>query len=120
MSIKPKQKRKVSAKQLANLVPFKKGYDPKRNYKGAPDTTARVREFIKELAALKTTVKSENGKKGQITLLENLLLDMLNSPNAQDRQNILKAMYPGLLVDEVKSVNTHKVIKVTLKKDNDA
>ncbi len=112
-------KKKMSPKSLKNLIPFTKGFDPRRNLKGAPDTTSDIRKLIKELAGMTTKAKSEDGKMGKITLLENLLLDMLNSSNAQDRQNILKAMYPGLLVDEVKNINTHKIIKVTIKKEDE-
>lgn len=110
-------KKKVHPNSLKNLIPLKKGYDPRRNTKGAPDTTAQIRKQIKELASMTTEVKGEGGKKVKLTLLENLLLDMLNSASAQDRQNILKAMYPGLLVDEVKDISTKRVIKVSIKKE---
>ena len=112
-----KSRTQTNPKSLANLIPFKKGYDPNRNLKGAPNTTSELRKAIRELANGSTTVKDEKGKQGKITLLQNLLLDMLNSANAQDRQNILKAMYPGLLVDETKDLTDKRVIKVTLKKE---
>jgi PBSX family phage terminase large subunit len=54
---KKKTKRKVNEKSLANLKPFKPGFDPNRNLKGAPprgqdwrETLKRITEYTREEA----------------------------------------------------------------------
>lgn len=55
------------------LVPFKKGYDPRRNLKGRPKSFDQLRELAQMLA----NTKIGNGKDdGDITVVQNILYQM--------------------------------------------
>jgi hypothetical protein len=77
---------------------FKKGYDPRRNLRGTPKDAITARKLMRKIAA--ELLQLPNGG-GEITRVEAMLTAMFSSKAPADRQNILKALWPGLLKDEV-------------------
>lgn len=54
-----KKQRKMSPKSLANLKPFEKGDDPRRNLNGRPKSFDQLRELFQEIAAEETTSRGK-------------------------------------------------------------
>lgn len=93
---------------MSGLVHFKKGYDPRRNNKGAPKEATQVRKMIRNLAAEVINVgKGKNSR--EVTRLQKLVLGMLSSDSPVDRVNILKALYPELFSENVNVKNSGPV-----------
>jgi len=88
-----------------NLKPFKKGYDPRRNLKGVPKDAIAARKLFRKVGAelLRIQEKQANGENVEydITRMEAMIRLKFSSRAPADFQTILKAMYPGLLRDEV-------------------
>ena len=78
--------------------PFVKGYDPRRNLRGTPKDSIAARKLLRKIAAELLQLPN-NG--GEITRVEAMLTAMFSSKAPADRQNLLKALWPGLLKDEV-------------------
>jgi hypothetical protein len=95
-----------------NLRPFKKGDDPRRNLKGVPADAIAARKLFREIGAelLKLEERKKNGEVviTEISRLEAKIQLMFSSRNPRDSELILKAMYPGLLKDEVDVKGTGK------------
>ena len=70
----------------------------KRNMRGVPPDAIRARHLIRRIAA--ELLKMPNSPE-EITRIEAMLRVMFSSKAPADRQNILKALWPGLLKDEV-------------------
>jgi hypothetical protein len=83
-----------------NLKPFVKGYDPRRNLRGTPKDVIAARKLIRKIAAELLTVK-ENGGEYEITRLEAAIRLKFGSRAPKDFETLLKALYPGLLKDEI-------------------
>jgi hypothetical protein len=88
-----------------NLVPMKKGYDPRRNLRGVPKDAIEARKFFRKIGAELLAIK-EKGETGEsveyeITRLEAAVRLKFSSRAPKDFETILKAMFPGLLKDEV-------------------
>lgn len=89
------------------LKKFQKGPDPRRNLKGVPKDTIAARKLIRQIGAeLVALPKDENGNVRELTRFELLIRAMYGSKAPADRQNLLKALAPGLLKDEI-DVNAH-------------
>lgn len=73
-----------------NLKPFKKGYDYRRNYNGAPSDAIAARKLINEIGA--EVIKED----GDITRYVEMIRKMFSSKNPKDRELLFKAI-PGLL-----------------------
>lgn len=89
--------------------PFMIGYDPRRNLKGVPKTAIKGREMIRkigaELVRVSEKVITADGQAVEIaydiTRLEGMVRLMYTSKAPQDKQTLLKALFPGLVVDEL-------------------
>ena len=84
---------------------FKKGYDPRRNLRGVPRDTIKGRALIRKIGAelLHIKEKGENGEivEYDITRAEAMIRLMFSSKAPADKQTLLKALWPGLVKDEV-------------------
>jgi len=85
-------------KKLPSGKPFKKGYDPRRNLRGVPKEAIKARHLLRKIAAELLTLPNGGG---EITRIEAMLTAMFSSKAPADRQNLLKALWPGLLKDEL-------------------
>ncbi len=98
-----------------NLKPFKKGYDPRRNLRGVPKEAIAARHLFRKVAAELLTIreKAENGETVEydITRIEAAIRLKFSCRAPKDFETILKAMYPGLLKDEVDVTSDGKAIK---------
>ena len=88
-----------------NLKPLAKGYDPRRNLKGVPKDAIAARKLIRQIGAELVHIK-EKGENGEnieydLTRYQVMVRLMFGSKNPTDRANLLKALSPGLLKDEV-------------------
>lgn len=111
-------KKKVTAKQRANLKPFVKGYDPRRNINGVPKDAIKGREFIRKVGAELIHLKDENGE-GDITRFYALVRRLYSSSNPKHTEIVFKAVMPGLLKDEIDVTSNGKKIVVRLVQDHD-
>lgn len=84
---------------------LKKGYDPRRNLRGVPKDAIEARKFFRKIGAelLRIKEKQENGETVEydITRLEAAVRLKFSSKAPKDFETILKALYPGLLKDEI-------------------
>jgi hypothetical protein len=108
-----------------NLKPFKKGYDPRRNLKGVPAEAIAARKLIRKIGAELIHIK-EGATEYDITRAEAMIRLMFGSKAPKDKEMLLKALWPGLLKDEVdvtsggeplKPPQVIEVIKTYEKKD---
>jgi hypothetical protein len=95
--------------------PFVKGYDPRRNLRGTPKDAITARKLMRKIAA--ELLQLPNGG-GEITRVEAMLTAMFSSKAPADRQNILKALWPGLLKDEVDITSEGKAITFIVKRED--
>lgn len=105
-----------TAPKLQKGVPFKKGYDPRRNLKGVPAEAIKARHMLRKIAA--ELIKLPNSDQ-EMTRISAMLRVMFSSKAPADRQNLLKALWPGLLKDEVDLTSGGEKIIVRLVKDED-
>lgn len=95
--------------------PFQKGYDPRRNLRGTPKDAITARKLFRKIAAELLTIreKNESGEAVdyELTRLEAMIRLMLSSKAPKDRETVLKAMFPGLLKDEVDVTSGGQTIK---------
>lgn len=95
----------VNDKSKANLKPFVKGYDPRRAIARVPKTSVKARELFRRIGAELLTIKERqaNGEDVEydLTRLEAAIRLKFSSKQPKDFETILKALYPGLLKDEV-------------------
>jgi hypothetical protein len=100
-----------------NLQPFKKGYDPRRNMRGVPKDAIEARKFFRKIGAELLTIKEKdaNGEAVEydITRLEAAVRLKFGSRAPKDFETILKAMFPGLLKEEV-DIKTPDGLKVII------
>jgi hypothetical protein len=91
-------------------VPFKRGYDPRRNLKGVPANAIAARKAIRKLGAELVHIKEKvydpaTGDHKEVeydlTRYEAMIRLMFSSKSSRDREILLKALAPGLLVDAV-------------------
>lgn len=94
------KKKGMTEKQLANLIPFKKG-DPRINRKGVPADAIAARKFIQDIGAELVKLKDDPNNKELVTLYEQMIRRMYKSKAPRDHELILKASTPGLLKDEM-------------------
>jgi hypothetical protein len=81
--------------------PFKKGYDPRRNLRGVPKEAIEMRKMLRKIAAELIKIRDEGGNEYEVTRLYARARLAFSSRNPRELELILKAMYPGLLKDEV-------------------
>ena len=119
----------VNPKSIDNLIPFKKGvYSPRRNLRGVPKDAIEARKFFRRIGAelLRIKEKQENGEdiEYEITRLEAAVRLKFSSRAPKDFETILKALYPGLLKDEIDLTSggekLNGVIRVVVHDDKDA
>ena len=88
-----------------NLKPFVKGYDPRRAIARVPKTAVKARELFRRIGAelLVIKEKQDNGEDVtyDITRLEAAIRLKYSSKAPKDFETIIKALYPGLLKDEI-------------------
>lgn len=118
----------VNPKSIDNLIPFKKGvYSPRRNLRGVPKDAIEARKFFRKVGAelLRIKEKQESGETVEydLTRLEAMVRLKFSSKAPKDFETILKALYPGLLKDEVEHSGGQelriKIIKVNGNADTD-
>jgi hypothetical protein len=84
---------------------FKKGYDPRRNLRGTPKDAITARKKIRQIAAelIHIKEKQDNGEviEYDITRADAMIRLMFSSKAPADKQTLMKALWPGLLKDEV-------------------
>jgi hypothetical protein len=95
---------------------FKKGYDPRRNLRGVPKEAIKARHLLRKIAA--ELIQMPNSGE-EMTRVEAMLRVMFSSKAPADRQNLLKALWPGLLKDEIDLTTGGDKIVVKLVKDED-
>lgn len=95
----------IGYKKPPEATRFKKGYDPRRNIRGTPKDAIEARKFFRKIGAelLRIREKQENGEAVEydISRLEAMVRLKFSSKAPKDFETILKAMFPGLLKDEV-------------------
>ena len=100
---------------------FKKGYDPRRNLRGVPADAIKARHMLRRIAAelIHVKEKTDAGEivEYDITRAYAMLRTMFASKAPADRQNLLKALWPGLLKDELDLTSGGEKIIVKLVKD---
>ena len=105
------------------LKPLKKGYDPRRNLRGVPKDAIEARKFFRKIGAELLTIKERqaNGEdvEYELTRLEAAVRLKFSSKAPKDFETILKAMFPGLLKDEVDVTSGGEVLKVLIQKASD-
>ena len=85
-----------------NLKPFKKGYDPRRNLRGVPKDTIKGRALIRKIGAELIHIEDKTtGESYDITRAEAMIRLMYSSKAPADKQTLIKALWPGLVKDEV-------------------
>lgn len=117
----------VNDKSKANLKPFVKGYDPRRAIARVPKTSVQARRLFRRIGAELLTIKERqaNGEDVEydLTRLEAAIRLKFSSKAPKDFETILKALYPGLLKDEVEHSGGQelriKIIKVNGHTDTD-
>lgn len=118
-----KTARKAARHPLPKGKPFVKGYDPRRNLKGVPASAIEARRRFQEIGAelLRIKERKANGQDVEydITRLDAMIRLKFGSKAPKDFEIILKAMFPGLLKDEVDVTSGGKKIVVGLKGDDD-
>ena len=77
--------------------PFVKGFDPRRNLRGVPAEAIKARRLLRKIASEIISMPNDGG---EMTRIEAMLRVMFSSRAPADRQNLLKALWPGLLKDE--------------------
>jgi hypothetical protein len=97
-----------------NGKPFVKGYDPRRNLRGTPKDAITARKLFRQIAAELLTIREKN-ERGEaveydITRLEAAIRLKFGSRAPKDFETILKALFPGLLKDEVDVTSGGKAI----------
>jgi len=119
----------INPNSLKNLQPFEKGvYSPRRNLRGVPKDAIEARKFFRKIGAelLRIKEKQENGETVEydITRLEAAVRLKFSSKAPKDFETILKALYPGLLKDEIDLTSDGEklngVIRVVVHDDKDA
>lgn len=103
-----------TAPKLPSGKPFVKGYDPRRNLKGVPREAIRARHMLRKIAA--ELIKLPNSEQ-EMTRVEAMLRVMFSSKAPADRQNLLKALWPGLLKDEVDLTSGGAAITFIVERD---
>ena len=106
-----------TAKKLQPGVPFKKGYDPRRNLRGVPKEAIQARKFFRKIGAELITIKEKqnNGEdvEYEVTRLEDWVRSKFGGKSSKDFETVLKVLYPGLLKEEV-DVNNSGEVKVVI------
>lgn len=96
---------KVGYKHPPKSGQFRKGYDPRRHLAGVPKEAIAARHFIRKIGAelLRVKEKQENGEvvEYDVTRAEALVRLMFSSKAPKDKETLMKALWPGLLKEEV-------------------
>jgi hypothetical protein len=90
---------------------FSKGYDPRRNLRGTPPDAITARKMLRKIAAELVALK-DGGGEGDVTRLYLMLRQMLSSRNPRHNEIVLKALFPGLLKDELDLTSGGKALEV--------
>lgn len=96
---------------------FKKGYDPRRNLKGTPREAITARKFIRRIAA--ELIKLPDSEI-EVTRAYAMLRLMFSSKAPKDKETLMKALWPGLLKDELDLTSGGEKLKgyVTISPDD--
>lgn len=101
---------------------FVKGYDPRRNLRGVPKDTIKGRALVRKIGAELIHIKEklDNGESVEydITRAEAMIRLMFSSRAPADKQTLLKALWPGLVKDEL-DVTSAGEVKVIIEYAND-
>src|SRR3989304_434318 len=82
-----------------NGKPFVKGFDPRRNLAGVPKETIAMRKHLRKIMAELLDMPDGSGVITRLDGMLRLMAGVRSTP--KDREVILKAMFPGLLKDEL-------------------
>lgn len=109
--------------KTTQLKPFVKGYDPRRAIGRVPKKTPGARALFRRIGAELLTIKERqaNGEDVEydLTRLEAAIRLKFSSKAPKDFETILKALYPGLLKDEVEHSGESKIELVVKYETND-
>lgn len=104
-----------TVKKLPSGKPFKKGFDPRRNLKGVPKDAIAARHLIRKIGAelIHIREKTETGETVEydIERAAAMIRLMFSSKAPKDKETLMKALWPGLLKDEV-NINGDVLTKV--------
>lgn len=99
--------------------PFKKGYDPRRNLRGVPRDAIEARKFVRKIGAelIHIREKSETGETVEydIERAAAMIRLMFSSKAPKDKETLMKALWPGLLKEQVDITSDNKVIEFVIK-----
>ena len=96
--------------QNANLIPFEKG-DPRINRKGVPRDAIEMRHMFRAIAGEIVKLKDEGGRGVEVSRLYARARLLFSDRNWKSFELALKAMYPGLLREEVDVTSGGEKIK---------
>lgn len=103
--------------------PFVKGYDPRRNLRGVPKDTIKGRALIRKIGAELIHIKERqaNGQDVEydITRAEAMIRLMYSSKAPADKQTLLKALWPGMLREELDLTTGGEAITFRIVRDDD-
>jgi hypothetical protein len=105
------KKQGVGYKRPPKDKQFKKGYDPRRNMNGVPKEAIEMRHLLREIAAEVVKIKEESGDIREVTRLYARARLAFSSRNFKEFELILKALYPGLLREEIDVTSGGEKIK---------
>ena len=105
-----------------NLKPFHKGYDPRRNLRGVPKDAIKGRAFIRKIGAelIHVKEKMDGGEvvEYDITRAEAMIRLMFSSKAPADKQTLIKALWPGIVKDEIDVTSGGEKITFVVERDN--
>ena len=84
-----------------DLIPFKPGFDPRRNLRGVPKDAIAMRKMLRKIAAELVAIKDDEGKQVEVTRLYARARLAFSSRNYKEFEMVLKALYPELLRENV-------------------
>ena len=101
-----------------NLKPFKKGYDPRRNLRGVPASTIKLRKLMREIAA-----ELIGADETEMTRLSAMLRQLFTSRNPAHNKLALQVLDPKLLTEIIEGSGEEgeiilRVIREDTKKDD--
>ena len=98
-----------------NLKPFKKGYDPRRNLRGVPSDTVKMRKLMRQIAS-----EIIGSGDSEMTRLSAMLRQLWTSRNPAHNKLALQVLDPKILTEAVDLTSNGKDLTITIVKASDA
>ena len=103
------RKQSVRKRNMKGLIPFVKD-DPRINRNGVPADAIEMRHMLRKIAGEVVKLKDERGRTVEINRLYARARLLFSDRNWKSFELALKAMYPGLLKDELDVTSGGKAI----------